>query len=292
VNGPLLLTGANGRTGRAIIASLARAGIAVRAFIRDEAQAAGLMALGASEYVVGDMADAASLKAAARGAAKILHVGPPMHPVELEFMDAVIDAARTNDVGHVIYYSVMHPLSRAIRHHRLKLDAEERLIDSGLAHTILQPSRYMQHLEPIWPIVVKDGVHAMPFSIERRFSVVDLRDLADACAVVAGTDAYQFGTYELAGPEALSQQDMAGMIAEVIGRPVQARAVPIAEMLEKASKAGANEDRLEQMEIMNSHYDRHGFRSNAVTLEHMLGRPATRFRDYVNRLAREKGTIS
>lgn len=285
MNGPLLLTGANGRTGRAVLKSLTRAGIAVRAFIRNEAQASALVELGAAEIAVGDMTDAQSLRKAAQGAVKILHIGPPMHPQEVEIMDGVIAAAESASVAHVIYYSVMHPLSRAIRHHRLKLDAEERLIDSGLTHTILQPSRYMQHLEPIWATVVSEGVHAMPFSTERKFNVVDLHDLADACAVVAGSDRYHFGTYELAGPEALSQTEMAAIIGQTIGRPVQARAVPFAEMQEKARKAGASEDRIEQMTIMNTHYDHHGFRSNAVVLEHLLGRPAATFQSYVARLA-------
>lgn len=292
MNGPLLLTGANGRTGRAVLASLVRASIPVRAFIRNEAQAPALTELGATECFVGDMNDAASLKAAAEGAAKVLHIGPPMHPDELTIMKMVIEAASGAGVDHLIYYSVMHPLSRAIRHHRLKLDAEETLIDSGLAHTILQPSRYMQHLDPIWAAVTGQGVHAMPFSTQSKFSVVDLRDLADAAAVVASSDRYKFGTYELAGPEALSQTEMAAIIGEVIGRPVEARAIPFPEMLEKARAAGASEDRLGQMEIMNRHYDLHGFRSNAEVLQTILGRPATSFRAYVRRLAQEKGTTA
>jgi uncharacterized protein YbjT (DUF2867 family) len=291
MRGPLLLTGANGRTGRAILAALAQARIPVRAFIRSAGQAEALTALGAGECVVGDLEDAASLRAACQGASRILHIGPPMHPAELTIMEELIPAAREAGVGHVIYYSVLHPLARAIRHHRLKLDAEERLIDSGLPFTILQPARYMQHLEPIWPAVLA-GEHAMPFATTQRFSVVDLRDLAEACAVIAGSDAFFHGTYELAGPEALSQEDMAATIAKVIGRPVAARAVPIAEMRARAAKGGAGEDRLAQMEIMNRHYDAHGFRSNPFVLEAILGRPATRFADYVQRLASEKGTTA
>ncbi len=39
---------------------------------------------------------------------------------------------------------------REVRHNRLKLDAEEVLIESGLPYTIVQPMRYMQHLALIW----------------------------------------------------------------------------------------------------------------------------------------------
>lgn len=289
---PLLLTGANGRTGRAILAAMAHAKIPVRALIRDEAQAPALHQIGATEHVVADLDDTPSLVAAMRGVGKVLHIGPPMHPRETEITRSLIAAAQDEGVDHFIYYSVMHPLSRTIRHHRLKLDAEEALIDSGLPHTILQPSRYMQHLEPIWSAVVNDGVHAMPFSTSRKFSVVDLVDLADACAAVAGTDRYLYGTYELAGPDALSQDDMAATIAQVLDRPVKAVAVPFDTLREKARMAGASDDRIEQMIVMNTHYDQHGFRSNSEVLQMIIGRPATTFRAYVRRLATAKAAAA
>ena len=40
--------------------------------------------------------------------------------------------------------------------------------------------RYMQHLALIWNKVLETGVHAMPFNIDVRFNVADLRDLAEA----------------------------------------------------------------------------------------------------------------
>ncbi len=282
---PLLLIGANGRTGRAILAAMVRHNIPVRAFIRDAAQADSLMALGAAEIALGDLTDVASIKAAMAGAGKLLHIGPPMHPQELEISTGLFEAAAEAGVGHVIYYSVMHPLRREVRHHRLKLDAEERLIESGLPYTILQPARYMEHLAPIWERVKAEGVHAMPFDVTKKFNVVALADLAEACAVVAGSERHHYATYELAGPEALSQRDMAATIADVIGRPVRAEAVPFDVMAQKARAAGAGEDRVEQMLIMNRHYDAHGFRGNPYVLSCLIDRPATTFRAYVQTLA-------
>ena len=141
----------------------------------------------------------------------------------------------------------MHPLRRDVRHHSLKLDAEEMLIGAGIPYTILQPSRYMQHLVPIWPKVVNESIHAMPFSVDKRFNVVDLDDLAEACAIVAASSDHLYATYELAGPEALSQTDMAATISEVLGKSIKAHAIPLEELAEKARAAGANEDRVEQM---------------------------------------------
>jgi uncharacterized protein YbjT (DUF2867 family) len=282
---PLLLTGANGRTGRAILKAMALYGVTVRAFVRREEHCSDMLELGAAECMVGDFLDAASIDAAMQGAGKVLHIGPPMHADEVAITGRFIAAAKAHGVARFIYYSVMHPVRRDVRHHRLKLDCEEALIGSGLAFTILQPARYMQHLLPIWNAVKADGVHAMPFAVTQRFNVADLVDLAEACAVVAASDAHLYATYELAGPEALSQQDMAKIIGEVLGRKVTARAVSLEDVAAKARAAGFDEDRVEQMVTMNRHYDTHGFRGNANVLQYLIGRPARSFRAYVQGLA-------
>lgn len=296
----VLVTGANGRTGRAVIAALARlagdttAGgpVTIRAFIRRAEQAPALAVLGAAEHAVGDLADAGSLEAALAGCDALVHIGPPMHPDEHVMMLRLIDAARHAQLAHFVYYSVMHPLRREVRHHRLKLEAEESLVESGLTYSIVQPTRYMQHLDGLWKTVTGQGVHAMPFSIDQACSVADLADLAEATARVvlesradgATPGKHHYAIYELGGPEALSQRDMAGILSEELGRPVVAQALPLDVMAERARAAGFGEDRIEQMRIMNAHYDRHGFRGNPNVLTMLLGRPPTRYRDYVRRL--------
>jgi uncharacterized protein YbjT (DUF2867 family) len=297
----VLVTGANGRTGRAIVQALARASspqvpVTVRAFLRNAAQWPTIAAFGASEHAVGDMADPASVAAALQGCDALVHVGPPMHPDEKVMTGHFIAAAQRQKLRHFVYYSVLQPLRREVRHHRLKLETEELVVESDLAYTILQPTRYMQHLENIWKPVTEQGVHGMPFSTRVQFNVADLADLAEATARVVAESApgaarpgkHAFATYELGGPEALSQDDMARILAEVLGRPVTARAVPLEEMRAKARTAGLGDDRIEQMTAMNRHYDAHGMRGNPNVLRLLLGREPTTFRQYVERLARAR----
>ncbi len=282
----VLVTGANGKTGRAVIAALAARGAAVRSFIRDAVQWPALEALGkAGDHAVGDLRDQDSLGRALTSCEAMVHIGPPMHPDEVALTRNCIEAAKKHGLRHFVYYSVMHTLRREVRHHRLKLGCEEMLVESGLAYTIVQPIRYMQHLEPIWQQVTGQGVHAMPFNVEVKFNVADLLDHAAAtAAVVTEAGAHLFATYELAGPEALSQTDMAAIIGKVIGRPVTARAVLLEELRAKASAAGNSADRVEQMLAMNAHYDHHGFLGNPNILRMVLRREPTRFEDYVRRL--------
>jgi uncharacterized protein YbjT (DUF2867 family) len=280
----VLLTAANGRTGRMVLAALKDAGAEVKVFIRDAGQWPELQALGAKSYALGDMEDPDSIDGAVAGCERIVHIGPPMHPHEVEITSRFIDAARRHGLGRFIYYSVMHPLLRDIRHHRLKLDTEQVLVDSGLVFTIVQPSRYMQHLENIWKQLLETGVHGMPFSVSQQFSVVDLRDLAEATAMVTTSPGHEYACYELAGPELLSQTDMAATISKLLGREIRAEAVSLDTMAEKARAKGASDDRVAQMMAMNAHYDAHGFRGNPNVLSWLLGRPPATFEDYVGRL--------
>ena len=281
----LLLTGANGRTGRPLLEALKRHGAQVRVFVRDADKGEQLRALGADEVAVGDMLDDEAVGAAVEGCAQVLHVGPPMHADEVAITDSFLEASRRTGVEQFIYYSVMHPVRREVRHHRLKLDATERVIESGVPYTLIEPIRYMQHLEPIWSQVLETGVHQMPFSVDVTFGVVDLLDLAEATALAATQGNHLYATYELAGPQNLSQRDMARIISEVIGREVVAREVPLDEMAAGARAKGFGEDRIEQMRIMNAHYDAHGFLGNSNVLTYLLNRQPTTFRAYVERLA-------
>ncbi len=280
----VLVTAANGRTGRAVIAALRQRGAEPRAFLREAAQWPTLAALGAADHVLGDLLDPASFAPALAGCAALIYIGPPMHPEERGIASAWLEAAGRAGLGAFIYYSVMHPLRREVRHHRLKLEVEELVVESGLPYTILQPMRYMQHLEPLWKSVTEQGVHAMPFNTRVKFNVVDLEDLAAATAIAVTDPVHRYATYELAGAEALSQDDMAAVISAVIGREVRAAEVPLDVLAQRARAAGASADRVEQMQIMNRHYDRHGFLGNPNVLRMLLGRAPTSFREYVRRL--------
>jgi uncharacterized protein YbjT (DUF2867 family) len=288
----ILVTGANGRTGRPIVAALAKAGASVRAFIRNADQAEALTRMGAEDCAVGDMLNPASIARAVAGCDKIVHIGPPMHPQEVDMTLSFLHAAQQAGLSHFIYYSVMHPLRRGIRHHALKLDAEEHIVESGMPYTILEPTRYMQHLEPIWRDVTEKHVHAMPFNVDAPFNVADLLDLAEVTAKVVTEDGHLYATYELAGPQALSQTDMARILSEELGYTVTAREIPLDELAATGKQKGLSADRIEQMLIMNEHYDAHGFPGNPNILTWLLGRAPGDYRAYVRRLKAHQSSIA
>lgn len=163
------------------------------------------------------------------------------------------------------------------------------VVESGLACTILQPCRYMQHLYAIWCDVVVIGVQAMPLSTRERFSVVDLADLA---AAVASDSGHRYTSYELAGSQPLDQEEMAEIIAERVVRPVTAGRIEPELQATHMAAAGAMPERVSCPLAMNRHDDAHGLLGNANVLRSMLRRTPTTFVQYVARLRGDGGSAT
>ena len=280
---PILVTGASGKTGQRVVASIAKMGGRVRAFVRRPETSEPLKRAGAAEITLGDLMDHGSLRLAMTGAGQVLHICPPMHPKEDAIARTMIELASELAIDRFVLYSVLHPLLEGVPHHDRKLQAERALVDSGLNYTILQPSRYMQHLAMIWKTVLTTGVHAMQFGTTVRFSLVDLADIVEAVARIMTEPGHDVATYQFAGPDALSQDDCAGILTSVLGRPIRAVAKPIEDFRRDAAASGMSGERIEGMIKMNAHYDAHGLVGNSNVLRWILGREPTRFSEFVRR---------
>ena len=91
----ILVTGAGGKTGKAVIRALLARGETVRAFVHRDEQTAAMRALGVRAVSVGDMRDPSALLTAAEGARAIYHVCPNVSPDEVSIGRDVIAAAAT-----------------------------------------------------------------------------------------------------------------------------------------------------------------------------------------------------
>jgi NAD(P)H dehydrogenase (quinone) len=272
-----LITGAGGKTGGAVIRALVARGVTVRAFAHRPEQTQAIQELGAQEVVVGDMSDRAAMEQAARGAKAIYHICSNMNPDEVAFGEVVIAAARAAGVERLVYHSVLHPQTEAMPHHWNKLRVEEKLFESGLSYTILQPAAYMQNVLAYWTQIVEQGVYPVPYSVEARLSMIDLQDVAEAAAIVLTEAGHANATYELAGPEALSQVEVAEILSQQLGRPVRAQTVPLDEWDRKARASGMSDYATETLLKMFHYYDRFGLCGNPNVLTWLLHRPATTF---------------
>ncbi len=280
----ILITGAAGKTGQAIIRALVRHGQNVRTLAYRREHVATLERQGAHEVAVGDVQDRAAVAAAAEGTRAIYHICPNMHPREVEIGEVVIAAARSAGCERFVYHSVLHPQTEAMPHHWHKLRVEEKLFESGLAVTILQPTAYMQNVLAGWDDVVERGVYAVPYPAETRVSMVDLEDVAEAAARVLTEPGHDGATYQLCGPGFLSQTDVAAVLAESLRREVRVESVPIETWKAQARGAGLGEFQVEALAKMFRYYQDHGLRGNPRVLGWLLGRPPTDFGGFVERV--------
>ncbi len=284
----ILVTGAAGKTGQAVIKALvARRLQPVRALVHRDEQTQIVKSLGAEEAIVGDMRDTTTLKRATQGVHAIYHICPNVSPEEIQIGKTAIAAAGEAGVERFIFHSVMHPQTEAMTHHWNKLHVEEALFESGLAYTILQPSSYMQNVLGGWKAIVERGVYTVPYTVEARMSMVDLDDVAQAAAVVLTETGHLGATYELAGPEVLTQTQIAEILSNHLKRPVRAEQITIEAWTLQAQASGMGEYQIETLTKMLHYYDRNGFWGNPHTLSQLLDRTPTKFDAFVERTIRE-----
>jgi uncharacterized protein YbjT (DUF2867 family) len=283
----ILVTGAAGKTGRAVIRALIAKGQAVRALVHRPEQARPIEEMGA-QVVVGDMRTQEAMEQAARGVRAVYHICPNISPDEVAIGQGVIAAARTAGVEHFVYHSVLHPHVEAMPHHWFKLRVEEKLFESGLPFTILQPVAYMQNVLAQWDKVTQQGIYPVPYSAETQLGMVDLQDVAEAAAIVLTGPGHAGAIYELAGAEALSQAEVAAILSQQLGRPVRVQVTPIETWEEQARASGLGDYQIETLVKMFRHYEQYGFWGNPRVLEWLLGRPPTTFAAFVERTARER----
>jgi uncharacterized protein YbjT (DUF2867 family) len=159
-------------------------------------------------------------------------------------------------------------------HHAAKDRAEEALDASGLAWRVLQPCAYADNLDEQLPTVAGTGVLRSPWGVRRGQSMVDLRDVAEAAAVLLTEDGLDGGTFEAAGPEPLTAPRLAELIGAHLDREVRAE-----DVVPKGAPPAAYAGRCRR--LMFDHYRAHGFTGSPRVLTALLGRPPRTFAEHL-----------
>jgi NAD(P)H dehydrogenase (quinone) len=287
VSAMILVTGAAGKTGRALLRALAGRREPVRALIHRPDQAPSLQALGAQETQVGDLLDRAGMQRAVDGVRAIYHMAPNVSPDEIPMGKTVISAAQSADVECLVFHSVLHPHIEAMPHHWQKARVEELLFASGLPFTILQPTAYMQNVAAAWDQILTQGRYPVPYSPETRLSLVDLEDVAEVAAQVLTRSGYAEATIELVGTPGMSQVDIVETLSRELDRPVITEVIAREAWGRKAKASGMGEYQVAALTRMFSYYEEHGLIGNSNALTSVLGRQPTSFPAFVRRVIQE-----
>ena len=284
----ILITGATGKTGQAVIDSLAvRGGHRLRALVQPGrlSSAAAIKISAQAEIMVGDLLNADTLSAAFSGVHALYHICPNVHPQEVAIGQNVIGAARAARVTHFVYHSVLQPQVEAMPHHWSKMRVEEMLCAAQLPFTILQPSAYMQNFLPDWHTITGKGVHSVPYPPETRLSLIDLIDLAAVAALVLTEPGHFGATYELCGTPGLTQTQLAESLSRQLNQPVRTETASLNDWEKAARARGLNDYAVATLLAMFRYYALHGLSGSPNVLRWLLAREPTTLAAFVQRTA-------
>jgi uncharacterized protein YbjT (DUF2867 family) len=262
----LLLTGATGLVGSALLPRLTASGRPVRCLVRDPRR------LGAErvrvQLALGDLSDPPSFRNALRGVDTVVHLAAAIRDQSggsIEELNAVatwrmVQAARQAGVGRFFFFSAQSARAHdRTRFMRAKALAERTVAESGLPHTIFAPSIvyapgdvFLTLLErmALLPVVAISG------SGRALFQPIWAQDVAD-CVMAALERPDRAERHELSGPETLSYDAIVELVLRAAGRPrplvhvplgVVSRSLRTLEALMR-SKAFATWDEAELMEV-------------------------------------------
>lgn len=237
----LFITGASGNLGRQTVEFLLASGKGnIIAGSRDPEKISDLVAKGAEARAV-DFNKPETLATAFAGVDRLLLIStdaidqPGRRLIQ---HTAAINAAITAGVKHIIYTSATnaspHSASIALKDH---YETEQALIASGLSHTILRNTLYVDNLLMSLPQILSSGqwFHA---AAGGKIAMVTREDCARASAAALESDFIGKRIIEISGAELLDHEETAAIISDLSGKPITAIAIDEADLTQALVSAG------------------------------------------------------
>ncbi|MGZ0150781.1 NAD(P)H-binding protein [Kribbella sp. WER1] len=203
----ILVTGATGRVGRHVVDGLLAAGVSVRALVRTPERAALPPAV---ELIQGDITDPTAVRRAADGADAAFLLWPSF---SADGAAAVVDVLPRR----VVYLSSLNAESGGVWG-----DVEQLLRDRD--STYVRPSGFAVNAQN-WANDFRTADVVRVASPEAARSMIHERDIAAVAVLALLGDQHIGRTYEITGPEALTQAEQIRTIANTVGKPMRVEAL-------------------------------------------------------------------
>ncbi|AZO31464.1 MULTISPECIES: NmrA/HSCARG family protein [Mesorhizobium] len=230
----VLVTGATGQQGGAVVRALLSKGHRVKALTRrPDSDGARQLASTGAEVVAGDLSDAAAIAKASSGIDTMFLMGNSYEAgFEEETRQGIIaaDAAKAAGVGHLIYSSVADADKRTgIPHFDSKYRVEQHIERLGIPYTISAPVAFMENIVAPWSIgALSQGTQAFAMPPKRVLQLIALSDIGAFVAALVERRERVFGKrLDFAGDE-LTGEEQAKILSKAIGRPISYQEIPIA----------------------------------------------------------------
>src|SRR6202522_844581 len=172
------------------------------------------------EVAIGDLLDPVSVQKALHGMDK-LYLLNAVTPDELTQGLIAYDLAKRLKLKHIVYHSVFRvDHFKDVPHFASKLAIENALREFDVPFTIIRPNYFSQNDATLKDPLTNAGIYPIPLG-DVGVSVVDIRDIAEATAIVLTSDGHTGETYNLNGPEALSGPKAASIWSKLLGKEIR-----------------------------------------------------------------------
>jgi uncharacterized protein YbjT (DUF2867 family) len=279
----ILITGASGNAGGAVLREVLKTSSGVRAMVRSKGDSAKVPQ--GATAVIADFADKPSLRKALDGVDTVYLVCSPVRElVELE--SNMIDVCREAGVKHVVLNSALgavdFPKSFPSWHRKV----EDKLKASGMAYSILRPNGFMQNLIAYFAPSIRAQGAFYQSTGDAKISHLDLRDIAAAASTILRSPAQHAGNaYELNGPEALSYAEVAEKISKATGRQVQYIDIPLDAQRKALLEMGMPDFMVTALLELQEYYASGKASRVDGTLESLIHRAPTKMDDFLKEFA-------
>ncbi|AYA38589.1 SDR family oxidoreductase [Hymenobacter oligotrophus] len=277
----ILVTGATGTVGSELVRALITRGAHTRAAVHSIIKGDRLRHFNPEiQLVEVDYHRPATLPLAFTGVDRVFLL-TPFSDEQLTINQQLVDAAKAAGVKQVVRLSAagadMEPGIQLGRWHR---QMEQYLEQSGLSYVVLRPTSFMQNFVNYQGSSIREqGAFYLPLG-EGRMSYIDAFDIAEVAATILTDDAakHHGQAYTLTGPQALSHTEIAGIIGQATGRPVQYVDVP--EAGARQAMQGAPQWMIDSMMELHTLGKAGYLAGTTPAVEQLTGRPPRTFQEF------------
>lgn len=249
----ILVTGANGNIGSALLRALRNSDADIVAGVRDTAKLRTFQAAGIAATLF-DYADPSSMRTAFALVERAFLV-LPLTSRMTEFGHAAIEAARDAGISYLVKSSELgaDPASPCFAM-QVQGMLDDALVRSGIPCTILRPNFFMQNFAVYYRESIRQHHAFFLPQGDGCVSLVDVRDIAAVAArLLMSPEAHHARQYDLTGSHAWSNQEIAAHLSTATGLPIQYHVLPDTKAIDTMRLHGRSEWEIEFVMSLHSH---------------------------------------
>ena len=249
--GKILVTGATGNIGSHLVERLKENNLEVIAGVSSLSKGGRFVKQGIETAII-NFTQPETLETALEGVERLFLLLPLVEPM-VEWGRQVIVAAQKAGIRFVLRSSGLgadpdtgYELGKT---HGL---IDQALRQSGIPYAILRPNSFMQNYVNFFGAAIRDQQAFYLAQGQGRISLIDVRDIAAvAAAILTDPAAHLNQAYDLTGPEALNNEEIAALISRASGKTVTYHDIPEETSREGMARLGVPEWNIRVLESLH-----------------------------------------